>query len=112
MAGGAGWIDGEYFDVSAKAPPNTPTPVIERMLQNLLKERFKLQLHTAARMMPVFAVQVAKGGLKIKESSQGSDTNCKIGGTRGVMSAVCTGTQVAASPDAADSGRADIFRFQ
>lgn len=95
IAGGPGWIDGEYYDVIAKALPNTPMPAMERMLQNLLKERFKLRLHTEARVAPVFAVLVAKGGLKMKESPQGSDAGCRIGSTRGVLSRVCTGTQVA-----------------
>jgi uncharacterized protein (TIGR03435 family) len=95
VTGGPGWIDGDYFDVMAKTPPNTPTPMMEHMLQNLLKERFRLQLHTEARVMPVFVMLVAKGGLKIRESSQGSDANCKIGGTRGILSVACTGTQVA-----------------
>src|SRR5579862_7405053 len=42
IAGGSGWIEGDYFDVFAKAAPNTPAPVMDRMLQNLLKERLKL----------------------------------------------------------------------
>jgi uncharacterized protein (TIGR03435 family) len=95
IAGGPGWIEGDHFDVFAKAAPNTPAPVMDRMLQNLLKERFKLHLHTEARVMPVFAVLVAKGGPKIRESAPGIDGRCNIGGTRGVISVVCKGAQVA-----------------
>ena len=71
ISGGPNWIDSEYYDVIAKAPPQTPMHSMELMLQRLLKERFNLAVHAESKVMPVYAMVVAKGGLKVKESAGG-----------------------------------------
>ena len=40
------------------------------MLQSLLAERFKLTLHHTTKDMPMYALVVAKGGSKLKESPE------------------------------------------
>jgi uncharacterized protein (TIGR03435 family) len=57
------------FAVDATMPPDTSLDQFRAMLRNLLAERFKLTAHHETREMPVYALVVAKGGLKIKESA-------------------------------------------
>jgi uncharacterized protein (TIGR03435 family) len=42
------------------------------MLQGLLADRFKLKYHQVAKELPVYALVVAKGGIKLQESKEGS----------------------------------------
>ena len=65
---GPAWIDTERFDLIAKIPPGTTEEQFRLMLQNLLAERFKLVLHKENKEVPLYALVVAKGGPKLKES--------------------------------------------
>ena len=56
------------FDISAKVPPGTTKDQGAVMLQNLLAERFRMLLHHETTQVPGYAVVVAKGGSKLKES--------------------------------------------
>ncbi len=56
------------FDISAKVPPGTTKEQVATMLQNLLKERFQLALHHETAQFSGYALVVAKGGSKLKES--------------------------------------------
>ncbi len=62
------WMDSERFDIIAKVPPGTTKEQFNLMLQNLLAERFRLVVHKESKDGPVYALVVAKGGVKIKES--------------------------------------------
>jgi uncharacterized protein (TIGR03435 family) len=64
---GPGWIDSEKYDIAAKVPPGTSKEQFQKMLQNLLTERFHLVLHDETRNLPVYELVIAKNGLKIKE---------------------------------------------
>lgn len=57
------------YDISAKLPPGTTKQQAAIMLQNLLKERFQLALHHETVQASGFALVVAKGGPKLKESA-------------------------------------------
>ena len=59
---------GATFDVSANIPPGATQEQIATMLQNLLKDRFKLSLHRETSRSPGFAMVVAKRGTKLKQS--------------------------------------------
>lgn len=66
------WVSakGRYlFDVTGKAPPDTPQDELLRMLQGLLKERFRLVLHTEQREMKHYELVVGKNGPKMHEST-------------------------------------------
>ena len=65
---GPKWLDAERFDITAKIPMGTTKEQFERMLQNLLAERFKLALHHETKELPMYALVVGKGGSKLKES--------------------------------------------
>jgi uncharacterized protein (TIGR03435 family) len=62
---GPDWLKSERFDVSAKLPDGAPRAQVPEMLQTLLEGRFKLKTHRETRQLPVYALVVAKGGLKI-----------------------------------------------
>jgi uncharacterized protein (TIGR03435 family) len=65
---GPGWLDTERFDITATMPPDTTKEQFKVMLQNLLKERFKLAVHRETKELAVYSLVVNKGGPKLKES--------------------------------------------
>jgi uncharacterized protein (TIGR03435 family) len=65
---GPDWIDSQRFDIIAKVPGDATKDDARVMMQNLLKERFGLTLHHDSKEMSMYALVVAKGGAKLKES--------------------------------------------
>lgn len=75
--GGPKWIDSERFDIVAKAD-DAETAKMQKMsdadwvrarslmLQSLLADRFQLKLHRETRVLPIYALVVAKSGIKFK----------------------------------------------
>ena len=57
------------FNVEAKVAPGTTADQVKVMLRNLLAERFKLAFHYEKTETQAYALVVAKGGLKLKESA-------------------------------------------
>jgi uncharacterized protein (TIGR03435 family) len=75
VIGGPGWLDAEMYDLDAKAEGAASLDQIAgEMLQTLLEDRCKLKVHHEARETPVYALTVAKGGPKLKESTPDSCT--------------------------------------
>lgn len=81
ISGAPAWVDRERFDIEARATTSdaaeSPTDpansaeqrkVIER-LRNLLADRFQLTFHRETREEQVYALAVAKGGPKFREST-------------------------------------------
>jgi uncharacterized protein (TIGR03435 family) len=68
---GPDWINVKSvrFEVTGKAPPETPQAQLLLMLQALLKQRFQLALHTEQREMAHYDLVVGKNGPKIEEST-------------------------------------------
>ena len=60
------------FDITAKVAEGTTKEQFQRMIQNLLEERFRLKLHLVPKEMPVYALTVEEKGLKMKESGPDS----------------------------------------
>jgi uncharacterized protein (TIGR03435 family) len=60
---------GPIFDVSANLPPGATREQIPTMLQNLLKDRFKLSVHREEAPSLAFAIVVVKPGSKLKTSA-------------------------------------------
>jgi uncharacterized protein (TIGR03435 family) len=56
------------FDISAKVPRGATKEQAATMLQSLLAERFQLAFHHETAQFSGFALVVAKGGSKLKES--------------------------------------------
>ena len=66
---GPDWMNGPRFDILAKMPEGSNKDQVPQMLQALLAERFKLAVHRDSKEHSVYALVVAKGGLKLKESA-------------------------------------------
>lgn len=76
VVGGPGWIDGERFDVTARAPEGTSPNQILLMVRTLLAERFKLVAHTEKREQPVYALMVARTDGRLGPNLKASTVNC------------------------------------
>lgn len=57
------------FNIDAKFPAETSTAEFRLMLQSLLADRFHFSMHRETRELPAIALEVAKGGLKLKPAS-------------------------------------------
>jgi uncharacterized protein (TIGR03435 family) len=62
---GPQWIGDERYDIAAKASDPVGEPQLRAMLQNLLAERFKIVLHREKKILPFYALLVAKNGPKL-----------------------------------------------
>lgn len=69
------WIGVERYDISAKAPENTPPDRIAVMLQNLLVERFKLVLHRETKDLPIYELARGKGKLRLERAESAALKN-------------------------------------
>jgi uncharacterized protein (TIGR03435 family) len=63
---GPDWINSEMYDIVAKVPPGATKEQCSLMLQSLLAERFKLQIHREMKDLPTFSLVLAKNGPKLK----------------------------------------------
>lgn len=59
----------QRFDIVATMPAGATKEQVPEMLKTLLKERFKLEAHPDTKEANVYALVVAKGGPKFKEST-------------------------------------------
>jgi uncharacterized protein (TIGR03435 family) len=63
---GLDWTGNQRFDINAKLPAGATREDVPEMLKALLADRFKLKTHMEAKPFPVYALVVAKGGVKIQ----------------------------------------------
>lgn len=67
IKGGPAWGRSEKFTIEAAAAGTTDPAVLKgAMLRTLLEERFQLKVHRVEEEVPMYALTVAKGGLKIQ----------------------------------------------
>ena len=80
ISGGAGWVDDEHFDIQAVTPGETKPSRGQQMamLRTLLTERFKLSFHREEREFSLYALEVDKGGPKLKESAEPADAEAQL----------------------------------
>jgi len=82
VRGGPAWAHSEFYsieaeteDAAAKGPNTNGSParklMMGPMLQALLEDRFQLKIHRDSEEVPMYALTVAKGGLKLKPMEQG-----------------------------------------
>jgi uncharacterized protein (TIGR03435 family) len=65
---GPEWLSSVRFDLTAKLPEGASRDQVPAMLQNFLADRFKLVTHKETKVMPSYALVVAKGGPKLQET--------------------------------------------
>jgi uncharacterized protein (TIGR03435 family) len=65
---GPDFLGSERFDINAKLPAGATEAQVPDMIKALLADRFQMKAHRETKDLPVYALTVAKGGLKMKES--------------------------------------------
>ncbi len=65
---GPAWLGSSRFDILAKGSEGTRHEQLPAMMQALLAERFKLQVHHETKEFNVIALTVGRNGPKLKES--------------------------------------------
>jgi uncharacterized protein (TIGR03435 family) len=73
LSGGPDWISSQGYDIEAKAEGNPSNAEIQKMMQSLLEDRFKLKYHRETKEMPVYTLGAAKSGLNLPDPKEGSD---------------------------------------
>jgi uncharacterized protein (TIGR03435 family) len=69
VSGGPSWVVTDGYDVSAVAPdPNVSRDDFSIMMQNLLKDRFALRVHTETHEARVYVLLPAKNGMKLPDA--------------------------------------------
>jgi uncharacterized protein (TIGR03435 family) len=69
---GSAWmmaIGSLRFNIEANIPQGASKNQVPEMFQTLLADRFKLVIHRATANLPIYALVVAKGGLKINRAA-------------------------------------------
>ena len=59
----------ERYDIEAKSGHPVSHETLMAMLRTLLEDRFQLKVHETPTVMPVYRLNVAKGGPKLRESA-------------------------------------------
>ena len=65
---GPGWLGETRFDIVAKGPEGTKREQLPEMMQALLAERFRLEVHHEKKEFSVFALLAGKSSAKLKPS--------------------------------------------
>jgi len=120
---GPDWIASDRFDIAAKLPAGATREQVPEMLQALLEDRFKLKSHMDQKEFPVYALVVAKGGFKLKESpvettgdgaSPARDPNVNVtasGSSRGVSVNLGGGSFFSFADNKLETKKLDMPRF-
>ena len=107
ISGLPGWTNSYHFDFTAKMLDSDPDALkklkgTERqaMLKPVLADRFKLQLHTETKTLPVYNLVVVKNGSKLKKSpddpppTPGKDPAPRRGGMMRIQQSSMTATRI------------------
>lgn len=110
VTGGPAWIRSDLYQINAKAEsPQTRAVMNGPMLQALLEDRFKLQVHPETRGVPVYALTEARSGARLQPFQPGSCTPFNADHPPRVEGLVCGISQVTAKGfDAAGVTMADF----
>jgi uncharacterized protein (TIGR03435 family) len=69
VTGGPGWAadgTGDRFDIQARTNAATSGEEMKMMAQTLLADRFRLKAHRETKPVPVYALAIAKSGLRLR----------------------------------------------
>ncbi len=76
LSGGPDWLDKDRFDIAAKADGDPSPDQFFAMLQTLLSDRFKVALHHEARVVPVYALLLARSDRRRGPRLRPSEAKC------------------------------------
>jgi bla regulator protein blaR1 len=73
--GGPSWIHSAFYEINARAEGNPSVRTMRGpMMQVLLEDRFQLKIHHQTTEGPVYILNVARGGAKLHEFTEGTCT--------------------------------------
>jgi uncharacterized protein (TIGR03435 family) len=75
IIGGPSWFDLQRYDISAKVEGDVgiTREQMQPLIQNLLEQRFHLVAHRQQKLVPGYALVVAKDGFKLKPNTNKSE---------------------------------------
>ncbi len=90
IVGGTGWMNDEKYTIVTKDEAKEPARAEQSQLRDrmnaklraMLADRFQLRVHRETREMPVFALTIAKGGIRMKASATDAGDDAGINMTR------------------------------
>jgi uncharacterized protein (TIGR03435 family) len=80
ILGGPAWVATDEYDIDAVAVEGVQANQSEEaMLKELMTDRFQLKVHQEQRVMPVYVLEVTKGGPKLKaaEADRPENSGCE-----------------------------------
>ena len=80
---GPDWLRSQRFDIQAEGAEWANRAERPTIMQNLLVERFKLALHRETKELPIYALVIAKNGLKLQSVDPHGESGVSSG--RGYM---------------------------
>jgi uncharacterized protein (TIGR03435 family) len=105
---GPDWLASARFDIAATLPAGTPREKVPDLLKTLLTDRFRMTTHQDSKEFPVYALVVAKGGPKMKESAIDPDASGNEAGGRGAVNVNASGGRGGVM---VDLGNGSFFSF-
>lgn len=66
---GPDWLGHGRFDLAATIPDGGSVMQVPAMLQAVLADRFHMKMHRESRLIPIYALAISKGGIKIQPST-------------------------------------------
>ena len=80
IEGGPDWIRSDSFEIDAESDGHPSILMMEGpMMQRILEDRFKLQIHRETKQGPVYELALGQGSPKLKPLQDGSCTPVVIG---------------------------------
>jgi uncharacterized protein (TIGR03435 family) len=77
IVGWPDWIDTERYTVSARIPDGASQAALFVMIENLLKDRFKLVTHREMRELPVYNLVLARSDRRFGPAFKESSAQCQ-----------------------------------
>ena len=117
---GPDWLTGQRYTIAAKLPDGASQDQVLPMLQTLLADRFQMRSHREMREFPVYALGVAKTGLKMtalppdpeSDARDRAPINIAAGGNAsGVAIDLGNGSSFSMGATAFEAKKLDMTRF-
>jgi len=84
VVGGPAWLKSDHYDVIASAGAEATLDQKRAMLQQALRERFDLTMHSETRQLPTFALMMARSDGRLGPGLRRSAINCAPTGESGL----------------------------
>jgi len=76
VVGGPAWVNSDRWDIIAKAADNAVAADLDRMMQSLLDDRFKLRMHSEVRRFQILALARVSSSGRLGSSIHVSTADC------------------------------------